>query len=382
MKMSEDKPNLKELLIYITQIEDKRQISKIKHKLNDIVVITLFAMLANIEYWEEIEEFGKMYFKALKRYLELPNGIPSHDTIQRVMATIEPEVTEVLLRKWMDLKISGEDKKIRKILNIDGKFLNGMKNKNNRPLDIVSAYSKEDGICYSQVAAEGKGNEIEAILRLLDKISVKECIVTIDAIGTQKEIIKKIRKKKGYFCLQVKGNQKALKEDIEDYFADKGFRKKLKGEGMYSRKTEKQRGRLETREYYYTEEIEWFIKRNKEWKEVKGIGASILTTEENGKKQEQKRYYITNITGGVEEFVRAVRGHWAIESYHWILDVTFREDANKTLNKNAARNLNILRKLAISILEELPFRKKFSRRIKRYIISLDVRRYLKLFFDI
>ena len=380
--MSEDKPNLKELLIYITQIEDKRQISKIKHKLNDIVVITLFAMLANIEYWEEIEEFGKMYFKALKRYLELPNGIPSHDTIQRVMATIEPEVTEVLLRKWMDLKISGEDKKIRKILNIDGKFLNGMKNKNNKPLDIVSAYSKEDGICYSQVAAEGKGNEIEAILRLLDKISVKECIVTIDAIGTQKEIIKKIRKKKGYFCLQVKGNQRALKEDIEDYFAGKGFRKKLKGEGMYSRKTEKQRGRLETREYYYTEEIEWFIKRNKEWKEVKGIGASILTTEENGKKQEQKRYYITNITGGVEEFVRAVRGHWATESYHWVLDVTFREDANKTLNKNTARNLNILRKLAISILEELPFRKKFSRRIKRYIISLDVRRYLKLFFDI
>ena len=109
---------------------------------------------------------------------------------------------------------------------------------------------------------------------------------TIDAIGTQKEIIKKIEKKKGYFCLQVKGNQKALKEDIEDCFADKGFRKKLKGKGMYSRKTEKQRGRLETREYYYTEEIEWFIKRNKEWKEVKGIGASILTTEENRKKQE------------------------------------------------------------------------------------------------
>lgn len=171
------------------------------------------------------------------------------------MATIEPEVTEVLLRKWMELKISREDKKIRKILNIDGKFLNGMKNKNNSPLDIVSAYSKEDGICYSQVVAEGKGNEIEAILRLLDKISVKECIVTIDAIRTQKEIIKKIGKKKGYFCLQVKGNQKALKEDIEDCFADKGFRKKLKGKGIYSRKTEKQRGRLETRKYYYTEEI-------------------------------------------------------------------------------------------------------------------------------
>lgn len=97
--MSENNQNLKEMLIYITQIEDKRQISKIKHKLSDIVVITLFAMLANVEYWEEIEEFGKMYLKALKRYLELPNGIPSHDTIQRVMATIEPEVTEVLLTK-------------------------------------------------------------------------------------------------------------------------------------------------------------------------------------------------------------------------------------------------------------------------------------------
>ncbi|WP_369712397.1 ISAs1 family transposase [Leptotrichia sp. HSP-342] len=347
--MSENNQNLKELLIYITQIEDKRQTSKIKHKLSDIVMITLFAMLANVEYWEEIEEFGKLYLKALKRYLELPNRVPSHDAIQRVMATIEPEVTEVLLTKWMELKISGEYKKIRKILNIDGKFLNGMKNKNNSPLDIVSAYSKEDGICYSQVALEGKGNDIEAILRLLDKISVKECIVTIDAIGTQKEIIKKLGKKKGYFCLQVKGNQKTLKEDIEDYFADKGFRKKLKEEGMEGSKRDR---------------------------------CIILTTEENGKKQEQKRYYITNTAGGVEEFVRAVRGHWAIESYHWILDMTFREDANKTLNKNAARNLNILRKLAISILEELPFRKKFSRRIKRYIISLDVRRYLKLFFDI
>ena len=173
--MSEDSQNLKELLIYITQIEDKQQASKIKHKLSDIVVITLFAMLANVEYWEEIDEFGKLYLKALKRYLELPNRVPSHDTIQRVMATIEPEVTEVLLTKWMELKISGEDKKIRKILNIDGKFLNGMKNKNNSPLNIVSAYSKEDGICYSQVALEGKGNEIEVILRLLDKISVKEC---------------------------------------------------------------------------------------------------------------------------------------------------------------------------------------------------------------
>lgn len=146
-------------------------------------------------------------------------------------------------------------------------------------------------------------------------------------IGTQKEIIKKIGKKKDYFCIQVKGNQKTLKEDIEDYFADKGFRRKWKKAG-----TEK-----------------------------------VLQT---------------NIAGGVEEFVRAVRRHWAIESYHWILNMTFREDTSRTLNKNVARNLNILRKLAILILEELPFRKKFSRRIKRYIISLDVRRYLKLFFDI
>mgnify|MGYP000912081157 CR=1 FL=1 len=112
----------------------------------------------------------------------------------------------------------------------------------------------------------------------------------------------------------------------------------------------------------------------------KGDRCIILTTEENGKKQEQKRYYITNMTGGVEEFVRVARGHWAIESYHWILDVTFREDANKTLNKNAARNLNILRKFAISILEELPFRKIFSRRIRRYIISLDVKEIFKIIF--
>ena len=142
-------------------------------------------------------------------------------------------------------------------------------------------------------------------------------------IGTQKEIIKRIGKKEGYFCLQVKGNQKTLKEDIEDYFADKGFRRKWKKPG-----TEK-------------------ILHNEYSRESRRICKSGKRT-----------------------------------SYNWILDMTFREDASRTLNKNVARNLNILRKLAISILEELPFRKKFSRRIKRYIISLDVRRYLKLFFDI
>lgn len=379
----EEKPKLKELMIYIGTIQDKRQISKVKHKLSDIVAITLFAMLANVEYWEEIGEFGKIYFKELKKYLELPNGVPSHDTIQRVMATIEPEVMEVLLQKWAGLKISGEDKKVLKILNIDGKFMNGMRNKNQEALDIVSAYSKEDGICYSQVAAEGKGKEIEAIKRLLDKISIVKCIVTIDAIGAQKGIIEKIIKKKGYFCIAVKGNQGNMEEDLRDYFLDKGFKKELKEQKNYHHKTEKQRGRIETREYYYTEEIEWFKERHKEWKEVKGIGMAVLTTEdEKGNKVQNERYYITNLPGGVGEFVRAVRGHWAIESYHWILDVTFREDANKTLNKIAARNLNILRKLAISILEELPFRKKFSKRMKRYVISLEVKKYLGLFFEI
>ena len=143
---------------------------------------------------------------------------------------------------------------------------------------------------------------------------------------------------------------------------------------MYNRKTEKQRGRLETREYYYTEETEW--KRSKRDRCIN------FNNRRKWEKSGTEKVLHNEYSRGVEEFVRAVRRHWAIESYHWILNMTFREDTSRTLDKNVARNLNILRKLAILILEELPFRKKFSRRIKRYIILLDVRRYLKLFFDI
>ena len=370
---------MRELLDWMEIIDDPRQQNKVRHKLVDIVVITLFAMLANADDWVEIAIFANSHIDYLRKYVDLKNGAPSHDTIQRVMEMISPEVMQKVYDKWYEIVNSDEGEKLKKLISIDGKTMRGNCQNGGKPSHIVSAWCDESGFCMGQEAVQEKSNEITAIPDLLDKINIKGQIVTIDAMGTQKDIAKKIKKeKKADYVLALKGNQMSLYEDVKDYFSDAELCDKVKNKGGYIRTSEKAHSQIEVREYYQTEDVSWLPQRT-EWEGLKSIGMEKKTiTRTDGSVSIEHRYYISSLKVDMQVFKRAVRGHWAIESMHWHLDVTFKEDANKTIDKNSAQNLNIIRKLCISILKIVEVLKpKLSLKKKRFVISQNAEKYLE-----
>ena len=370
-----------ELLESLSKINDIRQEWKVKHKIGDIIAIVLLAMLANADEWELIEDFAYANEEFLREYLELPFGIPSHDTIQRVMGIINPKEMQSIQLSWNEIVNSDEGEKIKKILNIDGKTIKGSASAKKKALHIVSAYSHEDGISFGQTTVREKENEIVAIPELLDEISIKDTIVTIDAMGTQTEIAKKIINKKADYVLALKGNQGNLHKDVVEYFDDNEFREKIIKEGNYHKTVEKARGQIEIREYYQTNDINWIADKGK-WKNLRSIGMVETTTKKEDTETKERRYYISSLTVLTLLFARAVRGHWAIESMHWHLDVTFKEDACKTLETTAAQNLNILRKIALSILKLVDVGKKCSLKRKRYILCASSAKFLEIVMNI
>jgi predicted transposase YbfD/YdcC len=370
-----------ELISRLENIRDTRQEWKVLHKLSEIVLIVLLALLANADEWEIIEDFAYANEEFLRKHLVLANGIPSHDTIQRVMAIIEPKEMQTVQLAWNEIVNSEEGEKLKKILNIDGKTIRGSASAKKKALHIVSAYSNEDGISFGQIAVDEKENEIVAIPDLLDEISVKDSVVTIDAMGCQTDIAEKIISKGADYVLALKGNQKNLHQDVIDYFEDPEFRQKMKEEGNYYKTAEKAHGQFETREYYQTEDIDWLSGKGK-WKNLKSIGMVETTIEKGGVKTKESRYFISSLAVMILLFAKAVRGHWAIESMHWHLDVTFREDSNKTLDSTAAQNLNILRKLALRILKLVDVGKKRSLKRKRYIICVNSSKFLEKIMNI
>lgn len=370
---------MEELLQWIEYIEDIRQERKVRHSLKDIVVIVLFATLANADDWVEIATFAELYQDYLRKYIELKNGIPSHDTISRVMGMISPEMLQQVYGKWQALLNRNEGEILKKIIAIDGKTMCGNKQKEKKANHIVSAWSKEDGYCLGQEAVKEKSNEITAIPELLEKIQIKGQIVTIDAMGTQTKIAEKLRSKGADYVLALKGNQGTLLDNVKEYFSDEEFVKRIEKEGTYKAGREKAHGQLEKREYYQTEDILW-LKAGKEWKGIKSIGMERKTVEKERKKTVEYRYFISSLKNDIETLSRAVREHWSVESMHWHLDVTFREDANKTLDKIAAQNQNIIRKWCLSILKitELSLKnKRLSMKKKRFAIGLAPIRLLE-----
>lgn len=373
-----------EVLSYLEYAErfDMRQQSKVKHKVKDIIGLALFATIANANEWEEIEEFGNANEEFLRKYLELRNGIPSHDTIQRVIAMVNPQFLQNMQILWQEMLSSGDGERLKKILNIDGKTICGNGSKEKKPLHIVTAYRKEDGICLGQKAVKEKENEIVVIPELLRALNIIGQIVTIDAMGTQTEIAKQIRKQKGDYVLAVKGNQGNLHKDIIDYFNDSEFLELCKTNGGYHKTVEKARGGIEKREYYQTNDIHWMHQKSN-WAGLKTIGMTVNTIEKGGKRTEEKRYYISSLAADAKEFGRCVRGHWCIESMHWQLDVTFREDANKTIDEQAAFNLNILRKFALAVLKTVDIgKKRASLKLKRFVILANSAKFLRQIIEI
>ena len=373
---------MEQLLEWMEIIEDDRQERKIKHSIKDILIIVLFATLANADTWEQIADFAQWNEDYLRQYIELKNGVPSHDTIQRVMGMIRPENLQQLYKRWQELLDSNEGEKLKKIICVDGKTMRSNKRKDTKPCHIVSAWSREDGYCLGQKVVDEKSNEITAIPKVLENIEIKGQVVTIDAMGTQTAIADTIRKRRADYVLAVKGNQGNLENDIRLYFEDPQICSDLEKGSGYRKKAEKAHSQIEIREYYQTEDISW-MNQKKQWKGLKSIGMEKKTIRKGETEKVEYRYYISSLAKDIELFSRAVRGHWAVESMHWQLDVTFKEDANTTLDKTAAQNQNIIRKWCLSMLKLIEIRgKKMSLRRKRFNISFAPAKFIDELMEI
>jgi predicted transposase YbfD/YdcC len=367
---------MKEVLLYLELIEDKRQQAKVLHLLKDIIAIVFFASLAKADDWMEIYCFAEEKEGFLREYLELPNGVPSHDTIQRVMAMVSHKYLQGFREKWNEAISSGEGAKIRKILSLDGKAQCGNGKGWHKANHIVSAVDN-NGFCVSEVLVDDQSNEMTAFPELLDVLNIKGHIITTDAMGAQTKIAGKIRKKQADYVLALKKNQETLYNDVELYFSDPG----LLAACAYTKTMEKARGGIEKREYWQTEDISW-LHHKKDWAGLNSIAMTKNTVTKSGKTTMESRYFISSLPLDVNETARAIRSHWMVESYHWHLDVTFREDANRTIEKAAAYNLNIIRKIAINTLKLFDVgNKRISLKGKRFILNLSFEKYFRLLME-
>ena len=361
-----------EVLNFLEMAIDCRQEKKILHKMSDIIAIVFLATLANADEWVAIEIFAKEHEQFLRRYLELPKGMPSHDTIGRVMAIVSPDFLQKFKNLWNEMLNSDEGDKLKKIFALDGKTQRGNANVNQDANHIVGVVD-EDGFSIAEVCVDEKSNEITAIPKLIDDLNIAGHIITTDAMGCQKEIAKKIRKKRADYVLALKGNQGTLHEDVMLYFSDSDL---LSG-CEYTATTEKARSSIERREYWQTDDIGWLSQKG-DWLGLKTISMTRNTIIKNGKQTSETRYFISSLPLEVREIARAIRKHWMIESHHHHLDVTFREDANKTLEKQAAFNMSIIRRLALNVLKIFDIGKKpMSLKMKRFTIGTNPEKHLE-----
>lgn len=364
-------------------IPDYRHPSYIRHSLSDIVMITFFAILGNANEWEEIEAFAKRKEKWLRKYLELPNGVPTDDTFRIVIGNINTDhffwLTVQLLLKTVDgiVKISEKETYEKEILSVDGKESCGSKRRDNgngdaHALQTFNVYASDYGICIGQKFIEEKTNEIPAAQELLSLMDLKGNIVTADALNCQKETVSAIVKGNGDYVLALKGNQALFYEEVREYFTLERLKELQKEEKGWYKTVEKEHGGLAIREYYITEDTKWYSEKKK-WEKLKTIGMVRKTLEKSdGRKYEETRYYICSIRADVREFERAVRGHWKVENnLHWQLDFTFGDDKNSSMAKTGAKNLQIMKKIVLAILNLVKSSYKMSMKRIRYELSLD-----------
>ncbi len=306
--------------------------------------------------------FGKTHENLLRNFLELPYGIPSADTFERVFSRLNPQTLAAQFLDWID------ELKETLIVSIDGKTIRRSKGNGKKAKHVVTAFASELQLVLGQLATDEKSNEITAIPELLDMFCRKGMIITIDAIGTQTDIAAKIVEKEADYVLPVKGNQETLYQDVSLYLDSEVITQNkdtLREKGHYEKTIEKGHGRIETRECFICPQIDWLDGAEK-WVGLSGIGVIISKREELGKEPTiTKNYFIYSLkTTTAADLLRIKRAHWAIENnLHWMLDVTFREDSSRARLHNAAENLNVLRKEAMQLMNNDP--SKGSMRGKR-----------------
>lgn len=351
---------------YFAKLKDPRRRHRRLHDLQDIIVISLCAIIAGAQDWQEIETFGRKRRDWLRRFLRLPNGIPVHDTFERVFNRIKPEAFQACFREWVQaisaaLRI--------KHVAIDGKSLRGSGSAKLGPLHLVSAWASAQHLSLGQVAVDSKSNEITAIPTLLELLDLQGALVTIDAMGCQKAIARKIVDQGGHYALAVKDNQEHLLEDIQLQF-EKALDRDFAGlEHDIYEKRERGHGREEYRRYMVLHTTEGIRARN-DWAALTTIGMCYSERTIHGKMTPTLRYFIGSKKASAKYYGMGLRHHWGIENnLHWQLDVTFGEDRSRVSKRNAAENLALLRRLTLTLLQAHPAKLSIAK--KRFAAALD-----------
>ncbi len=335
----------------LQELPDPRREHRRLHSLWDIVGLTICAMICGCDSVVEVHEYGVKKFEFLHTFLDLENGIPSHDTIGRVFALLDPEKFRSCFADWT---ASLAEAVAGRVIAIDGKTLRRSHDKNQKPLHLVSAFAAENRLVLSQQAVDDKSNEITAIPELLRMLDVKKAIVTIDAMGCQKEIAAQIKEQKADYVLALKDNQPTLHADVKELFV-KGLETDFAGMTHQEIQTKDEgHGRKETRTYTMIRLSREWLAKHPEWKGLKCIGM-VCSERQIGDKDPtgETRFFITSLSLNVKTFAHAVRSHWAIENnLHWILDVSYREDENRSRKDHTPENLAWIRRMTASLLAQ------------------------------
>jgi predicted transposase YbfD/YdcC len=346
-------------------VEDPRRGPARQHDLKEMIIMAICAVLCGADGWVDVADWCEDEQDWLRTFLVLDNGTPSHDTFGKVFRVLDAAVFERCFRRWV-ASIVGV---AQGVVAFDGKTVRGSKDGPNTALHMVSAYACELGVSLGQEGTAGKGNELAAIKALLDTLVLKGGIVTLDALGCQTEVAAKIVAQSADYVLAVKENQKSLSQAIVGFFTAAEASEWLNIAVQERTSVENHHGRIETRRACFVRDVSWMDKSMREgWQKLAGVGMIETTQQIKDKLSVDRRYFI--VSAGlktVEQFARAVRAHWGVESMHWVLDVSFREDDCRVRKGHAARNLSALRKFALSALRTDTLYPKRSIRRRRIL---------------
>lgn len=359
---------------HFAKLKDPRINRRRRHLLMDIIVVAICGVICGCDDWQQVEVFGKNRRDWLKQFLQLPNGIPSHDTFERVFDRLDPAAFGRCFRDWMNALCEGLS---LKHIAIDGKTLRSSGRGKLKALHLVSAWATANHLSLGQVAVDEKSNEITAIPELLELLSVKGALVTIDAMGCQKDIAAKIIERGGDYILTAKDNQPTLLADIQDSFIQ-AIETDFEGlDHDTFTTTDKGHGRRETRTYTIIKNPQTLTEKEL-WKDLRVIGmcestrivGNSETAPESVTESTEVRFFIGSRDASAKTYGTALRGHWGIENtLHWQLDVGFGEDENRVSKRNGAENLALVRRLALSLLKQHPSKQSIA--CKRLNAALD-----------
>lgn len=351
------------LIEHFKALRDPRVDRTKDHDLIDILVIAICTLLCAGESFNDMEDFGHAKADWFKTFLPLRNGIPSHDTFNRLFAALDPHAFLDCFLRWTQ---SLRTAVAQEIVALDGKALRRALNADQSVKYVVSAWAESNGLVLGQLKVADKSNEITALPELLRVLELSGCIVTVDAMGTQKKIAQEIIAADADYVLALKGNHETVHEEVKSFLdeavAEKNSKSARPSKGAVNlavlETVEKDHGRIETRRYSQSAELGWFADRAK-WEGLRSVGVVEAIREIGAQRTVERRYYLSSLPLGVETFARAVRGHWGVENkLHWVLDVQMREDQSRARAGYAAENLATLRRLALNLLKREQTKKR------------------------